>query len=196
MSIVSDFTFNNMSRIGDDECDLSQRNLQNVKESNYLLTSFHANECGMKKPIEFATSQPSINYSGSRQMGIGGCNVDENTVLRDGDGLSQPKCRITLNERPFLTVPYLGRGPSNPVLEAHLQQGDQIINKKSVYPSSEQSYIQHQMYPLVPSIKATVTNPANLVEGVAADGWIRGGLPSRELTRDKDYFSHHTEHQY
>ena len=41
---------------------------------------------------------------------------------------------------------------------------------------------------LVPSLKATIQNPANLVEGVAANGWIRGGLPSRELTRDQDYF--------
>ena len=41
---------------------------------------------------------------------------------------------------------------------------------------------------LVPSLKATIQNPANLVEGVAASGWIRGGLPSRELTRDQDYF--------
>ena len=34
---------------------------------------------------------------------------------------------------------------------------------------------------LVPSLKATIQNPANLVEGVANEGWIRGGLPSREL---------------
>jgi hypothetical protein len=196
MSIVSNFTFNNMSRIGDDKCDLSQRNVQNTKGSNYLLTSYYANECGMQKPIEFATSQPNVNFSGSHQMGLGGCNVDDNTVLRDGDGLSQSKCRLTLNERPFLTVPYLGRGSSNPVLEAHLQQGDVTINKKSVYPSSEKSYIQHQMYPLMPSIKATVTNPANLIEGVAADGWIRGGVPSRELTRDKDYFTQQHNNNY
>jgi hypothetical protein len=51
-------------------------------------------------------------------------------------------------------------------------------------------------YPLLPSIQATVTNPANLVEGVAADGWIRGGLPSRDLTRDQDYFKQHGIHQY
>ena len=36
---------------------------------------------------------------------------------------------------------------------------------------------------------STINNPANLVEGVAADGWIRGGLPSRELTKDYDYFT-------
>jgi hypothetical protein len=40
---------------------------------------------------------------------------------------------------------------------------------------------------MIPSLKASVTNPANLVEGVAAEGWIRGGLPSRELVKDKDY---------
>jgi hypothetical protein len=32
-----------------------------------------------------------------------------------------------------------------------------------------------------------VTNPANLIEGVAAAGWIRGGLSSRELSKDKEY---------
>ena len=41
---------------------------------------------------------------------------------------------------------------------------------------------------LVPSLKATIQNPSNLVEGVAVNGWIRGGLPSREVTRDNDYF--------
>ena len=42
---------------------------------------------------------------------------------------------------------------------------------------------------LVPSLKASIQNPANLCEGIAADGWIRGGLPSRELSRDQDYFT-------
>jgi len=42
---------------------------------------------------------------------------------------------------------------------------------------------------LVPSLKVSIQNPANLCEGIAADGWIRGGLPSRELSRDQDYFS-------
>jgi hypothetical protein len=141
----------------------------------------------MKKPIEFATSQPNVFYKGSNQVGIGGCNVNENTTLRDGEGLSQPKEKISLYQRPFATIPYLGRGASNPLLESELQQGETNTNRKSVFPSSEVSYINHSMYPLVPSIKATVTNPANLVEGVASDGWVRGGVPSREITRNKSY---------
>jgi hypothetical protein len=43
----------------------------------------------------------------------------------------------------------------------------------------------------LPSIENSITNPANLVEGVAVDGWIRGGAPSRELQKDLDYKSGH-----
>jgi hypothetical protein len=71
-----------------------------------------------------------------------------------------------------------------------------IQNKKSINTTTEQSYIPYQNYPLIPSIENSVTNPANLVEGVAADGWIRGGVPSRELQKDKDYKSNHNVYQY
>ena len=36
---VSDFKFEQMSRIGNDSCTLSQGNVQSVKKSNYLLTN-------------------------------------------------------------------------------------------------------------------------------------------------------------
>ena len=178
---VSDYTFDNTSRIGDDGCGLSQRNLQNVRSGNYLLTNFFEQECGMKKPIEFATSQPNVFYSGSQQVGIGGCNIDENSELRDGAGLTHEKCKLSLNERPYMTIPYLGRGEGNPVVESQLQQGEQAMNRKTVINTTEKSYTALDSYPLVPSLQATVSNPANLVQEVASDGWVRGGIPSREL---------------
>ena len=49
--------------------------------------------------------------------------------------------------------------------------------------------LREEQVELVPSLKANIQNPANLCEDVAAEGWIRGGLPSRELTRDRDYFN-------
>ena len=56
---------------------------------------------------------------------------------------------------------------------------------------TEKSFQQYVETPLVPSLQATIQNPANLVEGVAAKGWIRGGIPTRELNRDQDYFQRH-----
>ena len=58
-------------------------------------------------------------------------------------------------------------------------------------PITEKSFQNYTTTPLVPTLQATIQNPANLVEGVAANGWIRGGLPSREITRDQDYISRH-----
>jgi hypothetical protein len=49
---------------------------------------------------------------------------------------------------------------------------------------------------MIPSLAASITNPTNLIEGAAAEGWIRGGLPSRDLTKDQDYFTQHTRTQY
>ncbi len=194
MASVHDYTFNQTTRIGDDQCDLSQRNVQNSEAATYMLNNFRP-ACPMSNAVEFATSQPDVNFTGSFQVGIGGCNIDQNSEL-SLTRLSRPKCKISLQERPFVTVPYLGRGKSNPTLESQLQQGDLGSNRKSVNPSSEVCYSNYTQTPMIPSLQATVSNPANLVEGVAAEGWIRGGLPSRELTRDKDYAETHTKNQY
>tara|TARA_Y100000741_G_scaffold84335_2_gene62015 strand:+ start:675 stop:1307 length:633 start_codon:yes stop_codon:yes gene_type:complete len=197
---------NNTTRIGEDECGLSQTNIQNAEVSNYMLKNFYLQDCGMKKPIELATSQPNIFYSGSHNMGMGGCNVDESSKLLVGTFQTNPKCRISLNERPYKSVPYLGKGPSNCILESQLQQGNFFTNRKSIINTSEESYMSFKNYPLIDNIENGAGNPTNTVddlqsakasyavkgprsnnpiEETADPDWIRGGLPSRELLRSK-----------
>jgi len=189
MATVKDYFFDNLTRIGNDSCGMNQRNVQNLNASNYTLNNFFSSDCNMVRPIDFATNQPGINYTGSHQVGMGGCNIDTNSELFNGSIMTHPRCRISLFERPFKTVPFLGRGESNPLVESRLWQGDYNINKKSINPTSEVCFVNHEMYPLIPSIATTVTNPSNLVEGVAVNGWIRGGIPSRELERETKYSS-------
>lgn len=184
MSCITNNPFNYSDRIGNDSCDLSQMNLQNMKAANYLLTNFNSS-CPMTNTVKCATSQPAINYKGSHQVGIGGCNIEENSLLSITD-LTRDKCKINLFQRPFVTVPYLGKGKSNAVLESQLQQGELAMNKKSINPSSEVSYEKYNNTPLIPSLQATINNPANLIEGVADEGWIRGGIPVRQLTKDTE----------
>ena len=81
-------------------------------------------------------------------------------------------------------------------MEAQIQQGESLVNKRSINNLSEKSYIKYHQTPLLSSIKETMCNPSNYVEGTASSGWIRGGVPSRELTRDKDYFKKHSNTQY
>jgi hypothetical protein len=196
MSQTSSYTFDKMSRIGLDNSCISQGEIQNVTACNYTLQNYFASDCTMKKPIELATTQPGIMYNGGYTIGAGGCNIDQSSDLQIGTIQTHPRCRIDLFQRPFATVPYLGRGSVNPVVESQMQQGETITNKKSIINTSEQSYIKYHHTPLLPSIKDKVTNPVHSVEGVASEGWVRGGVPSRELTRDADYYNKHTSKQY
>ena len=194
MATYSGYTFDNLSRIGLDQCNVSQTDIQNVAACNYSTQNYFASDCSMKNPIELATTQPGIMYNGGFNSGAGGCNIDTNSMLQIGTIQTHPKARIDLFQRPFATVPFLGRGSVNPVMEAQIQQGEQLVNKRSVNNLSEKSYIKYHQTPLLPAVKQRMDN--SKIENDASEGWVRGGVPSRELTRDGDYFTKHTTNQY
>tara|TARA_R110002072_G_scaffold76776_4_gene179813 strand:+ start:4539 stop:5201 length:663 start_codon:yes stop_codon:yes gene_type:complete len=178
------FDFNNNDRLGFDSCIDDQRAIQNKKASGYLLENFRP-YCPMDSAINLATSQPNVFFNGSSPVGINGCNVNENSDLLFSK-ISKPACKLTLEPRLFLTVPYLGRGASNIPLEDELRQSQSITNKKSVNNLSEVSYQSYSNYPLIDEIQSKINNPQYLVEGVADKNWIRGGLPSREVARNQN----------
>ena len=196
MANVSSYTFDNMSRIGNDSCCISQTDIQNVTSCNYMTQNYFSSDCSMKTPIALATTQPGVMYNGGYNSGAGGCNIDESSKLQIGTIQTHPRSRIDLFHRPFATVPYLGRGSVNPIIEAQIQQGEQIVNKRSVNNLSEKSYIKYHQTPLLPAVQEKMNNSANKIESDASDGWIRGGVPSRELTRDANYVNKHSTYQY
>jgi hypothetical protein len=177
--------FFNSSRIGADQESMSQIDMQYKAHSDYMLQPFYQDQC-MRKAMEFATNQINVNYCAAggwgNQCEVGGCNIDQNSSLLLGSLQTHPKCRISLFQRPFLTVPYLGKGPYDATLESQLQQTDTFSNnKKSVNNLSEVSFIPMKNYPLIPEIQNRITNPAYSVEGVASEGWVRGGSNTRKL---------------
>ncbi len=180
--IASDYMFNKLTNINDDNCAINQINIENDKYNNYLLNNFYQS-CPMNKAIDFATQQPNVFYNGSHQIGINGCNVQTNSELTH-TSITRPPCRINLLQRPFATVPFLGRGKCNISLESALRDGEIIFNSKSTNQSSEVSYINYKNYPLIPEIQETTAKPSNLIECDAISGWVRGGLSSREFARD------------
>lgn len=184
MSNVFDYTFHENSRIGNDFCDESQLNLQNTRNANYMLSEFKP-ELNMKKARNFSISQPNVNYNGSLEGGVASAYVDDGSKLLLTN-LSRDKERIMLLQRPYLSVPYLGSGPMNPLVESRVQHSMLNENKKSLNPSSEECYIKYNNTPLLENIKATIDNPGHLVEEVADPKWTRGGAPSRKRKVYKD----------
>ena len=194
MANVYSYTFDSPSRIGLDQCNKSQTDIQNVASCNYTTQNYFASDCTMKNAKSLATSQPGIMYNGGYNSGAGGCNIDDSSKLQIGSIQTHPRCHIDLFQRPFATVPYLGRGSVNPIMESQIQQGEQIVNKKSTSNLSEKSFIKYHQTPLLPAVQEKIKNSS--IESDASQGWIRGGVPSRELTRDNDYFNKHSTYQY
>ena len=176
--------FDNICRIGSDGCDLTNKNIQNNRVASYVLENY-SQLSAIDNIINLATNQPNVFYNGCQEGGINGICIEENNKLKFAQS-TRTRERNMQQERLFNTVPYLGKGPTNAVLESQIQVGDMIVNKKSQDPNSEINLSEFNYYPLIPSIEATVTNPANLVEGVAVDGWVRGGVPTRDLNCEEE----------
>jgi len=180
----SSYTFDAMSRIGLDSCNLDQNTIQNIASCNYMVQNYYSSDCTMKNPINLATSQPGIMYNGGYGSGAGGCNINDSSKLLIGTIQTHPKCNINLFHRPFATVPYLGRGSVNPVMEAQILQGEQSVKKNSVLNSGEKISYKYYQTPLLPAVSNKINDPSYKIESMASDGWVRGGIPSRELSRD------------
>ena len=189
MAHVSDFTFNTMGRMGSDSCSQDINSIENAQACSYLLQNYFTSDCNMSKAKQLATTQPGIIYSGSMGSDMCGSNIDDSSKLLIGSIQTAPKARIDLFQRPFATVPFLGRGAVDPILESQIQQGEAITNKRSVTQLTEKSHLKYRTTPMIPEIKDNIQNPNNLIESSASQGWIRGGVPSRELTRDRDMYT-------
>ena len=171
------FKFDNLTRIGEDPCGITERDLLNNKHCSYHTTNFYSHLCGDRKLIDLVTSQPNINF----RDGVGDCNIgDETKIMRTGDVRNAG--RIMLNQRTFSTIPYLGKGEFKPDIDSILRMGSVSSLKKEARVLMEKSW-GNEKVDLLPSLQKTIQNPSNLVEGEALDGWIRGGLPSRDLSR-------------
>lgn len=181
---MSAFAFFNNDRIGADAVDNTQRNLENNRYSGYVLSNFFAGQADAGH-VDFATQQPNVMFSGVMNgPGLVGNLVDMDSLLTLKSEQERSLEKLSLNQRTFLTVPYLGRGSCDPLLEAQILQGENSQDKKSVSTIMSKSFMDYTMYPLDAEMKNRVSNTKNTIEESALDGWVRGGVQTRELAQD------------
>lgn len=185
MSIL-DRMFDTNARIGDDPCDLTNRNKENMAAANWMLESF-SNQNSINSAMQLAAQEPNMRVSGSPHGGINSDYIDINSRLRIPDCLSG-QYGVNAQQRMFLTVPYLGKGVQNCDLENELLLRGVVCheNKKTESDNGQISHIDRQFTPLLPTLEQQINNPVNCVESVANQGWIRGGLPSRIASRQEN----------
>lgn len=175
------YLFDNLGRIGADATDNTERTVSNTKFANYMLSNYSSENVSTSH-VDFALQQPAIQFNGlTHGTGLSANVIDVDSRLLINADNERPLEKLQLMERPFLTVPYLGRGSCDPSLESQLQQGEIMNEKKSVSTLSENSFLGYTLYASDPEMVERVRNPSNTVEEAALNGWVRGGEASREI---------------
>ena len=173
---TSDYTFHQSGRLGNDSVDNTQRTLQNTQYLNSVLS--HYSSTDSSSYVDFATQIPGMMVSGMNGgNGLGGNSVEHESELFWKTKNERSLEKLQLYERPFLTIPFMGRGSVDPTLESQLMQGENVRGKKSVSTVMEQNFNPLDKYPLDSEKKAAFSNT---IEELALDGWTRGGKSARD----------------
>jgi hypothetical protein len=177
--------FQNMGRIGADETDKTQQTMYNTRIANYSLSNF-LNESESDSHVKFATMQPNVNFNSvNGGSGVGGNVVDYESLLKISSEQERPLEKVQLMQRPFSTVPYLGRGPGNSDIESQLQQGEYVNHQKSINTIMEKSFMDYSMHPTDSHMEERVNNASYTIEESAFKGWVRGGVDTRKSASKK-----------
>jgi len=185
MSSTSSYFFNSAGRIGLDVTDQSQRNVYNTRFANYTLSDYFSDKT-TDSHVNFATKQPAVMFSGiTHGAGLHSSVVDDESLLHLKAEQDHAVEKLQLFPRPFVTIPYLGRGSCDPVLESQLLHGEMISDKKSTSTIMDKSFSEYALYPTDKNMEERVNNAENYVEEAALEGWVRGGMSTREMSSDE-----------
>ena len=169
---------NRLTHTKDDSCGIEQYYKQSVGPGAYTTRNLvpdarEVNPLAAKELLMYAREGFGVN---NRQ-------IDSESVLKNQPEFNNNRCNIRAQARPFLGVPYMGGGRGNAEVESLLLHSEQVRQGKECGTVTEQQF-DGVFIPLIPTIKANIQKPENLITEMASPGWIRGGLPSRSYIRD------------
>jgi len=167
-----------MTHSRDDLCGIQSYYSQSIGPGRYITTNLVPKASGVNPlAVEQLLIYPREGY------GWNNAQIDADSIQRLQPGFKNNRCLTRSQARPFLTVPYMAGGRGNQDVESFLLHSEQVRMGKECGTVTEQFFDQ-QYTPMIPLLSKNVQDPQNLVQEVAASGWVRGGLPSRSYLRD------------
>ena len=169
---------NRLTHTKDDLCGIQTYFKQSVGPGRYSTTNL-VPDAGTVNSLS-VESQLLYPVEG---FGFNNKRIDDDSVLRNEPAFKSNRCNIRAQARPFMTVPFMGGGRGNPDVESLLLHSEQVRMGKECGTVTEETF-EGQYTPMIPVLQANIQKPANLITEIAANGWIRGGIPSRSYIRD------------
>lgn len=170
--------FYQTDRIHYDKNEYVQSDLLNEKHINYNLFNNKKSENNIKK---IALNQPNIFYSDANAI----TNIidDNSKILLNKNQITTDVDKEKLQEPNFYNKPYLGSGDVNRNIETHLRNGEEYHDKKYLTRANEKIGNIYKDMPLIDDVKTGLANPSKFVEENIHKNWVRGGLPTRDMSK-------------
>jgi len=166
----------------DDKCFIDIDTRQSIGPGNYGVTNLYDCECLIPDIVKNATDNVCVPFTNGYD--VAPCVIDDSSKMRWGLQKKFPKCNQQLFERPYKTVPFMGKGVLKVDEDSQLKFAEDTKVKRSNNTLSGIT-IGNVFIPMIDHISFNVQNPDHLIE--ENQGWIRSGAPSRLVLRDSDY---------
>jgi hypothetical protein len=182
------FNIQGLNRLNEDGCYKKLNNKTIIKPGIYQTQNFYDPVCEAPTTMELSLKHPTLMYKdGCGWTSSNGCNIDNDSKLRNSRNLTNLKTINQLESLPHMTTPNLTNCNKNIKKESKLLLGKNTYIKR---PCNTLSGITvNRFIPQIPIIKKNIQNPINLIQEVNNKNWIRGGQPSRQYIKNKDYLN-------
>ena len=178
--------FNGNSNLIYDDCYENQQTNESKGPGGYQLNHLYSCKCGIPEVIKLATNGPGYSSKQFRDgYGWSYCNIDQDSELRNSKNLTNLRCLNQLQKRFNLTTPYLGRGMCDSELELRLQPGEDTAQKRPCNTLAGRDMTEYHLMPMIECLEKNVQDKKHIIE--EENGWVRSGIPSRQVIRNKDY---------
>ena len=178
------FAVNGLTSVKNDG-DYIEFDINQSRGSNeYVMTNHNQNN--LDNLIEMATCNPTINFKDGKGTNIRDINADTNATFSKVK--YERKHQKQLFERPFATMPYIGKGVHKVNDESFLM-AQEATRQSRPCGSLAGAFLENQFTPLVPSLRDTVQNIKFIIPEESKVDWVRGGMSSRNIVKDIDYLS-------
>ena len=180
-----DFVLNSRTSLNMDQATINHEIHQSQGPGNYLVDNTFSCDCGLEKAKELQLKQPNVNITGGfGWMGENGCLIDNDSNIRSNNltNMKYINQLDTVNNSGFF-----GKGPYKVDVESEIRDSLIIKEKRTCGPLSGVSTLDYTLTPMIDRLKEEVQNSKHIIPEDSMDSWIRGGLPSRQIVRNKEY---------
>lgn len=180
------FNIQQLTRLKEDKCYLNSQNQISAGPGNYNVTNYKDCECKAPNTFDLSLQQPVVQYKDSYGWtSTEGCNIDNDSQFRNARNLTNLKEINQLFQRPYKTVPYMGKGAGDVNSESTLRNGEDTFQNR---PCNNLAGVHiDRTIPQIPCIKESIQNAIHIIPEENDCSWVRGGQPSRQIIRNADY---------